>query len=150
MPRRELKSGKQVTDWLDDLGANLKSPGNMTLIGSAALLWHAHDRGITSELPESSMDVDPVTDSDEVAMLCYEALIGSEFERTHGWHVNLMPESDLRELPDGWKSRATERQIGKLNLLVPAPADLLAPKLKRNEPRDRAHAEWAKRVGLIG
>ena len=150
MPRRELKSGKQVADWLDDLGASLKSPGNMTLIGSAALLWHAHDRGITSELPESSMDVDPVTDSDEVAMLCYEALIGSEFERTHGWHVNLMPESVLRELPDGWKSRATERQIGKLNLLVPAPADLLAPKLKRNEPRDRAHAEWAKRVGLIG
>ena len=29
-------------------------------------------------------------------------------------------------------------------------ADLLAPKLKRNEPRDRAHAEWAKRVGLLG
>ena len=150
MPRRELKSGKQVADWLDDLGASLKSPGNMTLIGSAALLWHAHDRGIMSELSESSMDVDPVTDSDEVAMLCYEALIGSEFERTHGWHVNLMPESVLRELPEGWKSRATERQIGKLNLLVPAPADLLAPKLKRNEPRDRAHAEWAKRVGLIG
>ena len=150
MPRRELKNGKQVADWLAELGASLKAPGNMTLIGSAALLWHAHDRGITSELPESSMDVDPVTDSDEVAMLCYEALIGSEFERTHGWHVNLMPESVLRELPDGWKSRATERQIGKLNLLVPAPADLLAPKLKRNEPRDRAHAEWAKRVGLIG
>ena len=150
MPRRELKSGKQVADWLDNLGATLKALGNMTLIGSAALLWHAHDRGITSELSESSMDVDPVTDSDEVAMLCYEALIGSEFERTHGWHVNLMPESVLRELPEGWKSRATERQIGKLNLLVPAPADLLAPKLKRNEPRDRAHAEWAKRVGLIG
>ena len=150
MPRRELKSGKQVADWLAELGTALKAPGNMTLIGSAALLWHAHDRGITSELPESSMDVDPVTDSDEVAMLCYEALIGSEFERTHGWHVNLMPESVLRELPDGWKSRATKRQIGKLNLLVPAPADLLAPKLKRNEPRDRAHAEWAKRVGLIG
>ena len=150
MPRRELKSGKQVADWLDDLGASLKSPGNMTLIGSAALLWHAHDRGITSELPESSMDVDPVTDSDEVAMLCYEALIGSEFERTHGWHVNLMPDSVLRELPAGWEQRTTRRQIGKLQLLVPAPADLLAPKLKRNEPRDRAHADWAKRVGLIG
>ena len=91
MPRRELKHGKQVADWLAELGASLKAPGNMTLIGSAALLWHTHDRGITGELPESSMDVDPVTDSDEVAMLCYEALIGSEFERTHGWHVNLMP-----------------------------------------------------------
>src|ERR1051326_2270709 len=133
MPRRELRSGKQVADWLAELGASLKSPSNMSLIGSAVLLWHAHDRGITVELPEASMDVDPVTDSDEVAMRCYEALIGSEFERTHGWHVNLMPETVLNELPPGWKQRATQRQIGKLTLLVPAPADLLAPKLKRNE-----------------
>jgi hypothetical protein len=150
MPRRELKSGKQVADWLAEIGSQLKSPGNMTLIGSAALLWHAHERGLTTELPEASRDVDPVTDSDEVAMHCYEALIGSEFERTHGWHVNLMPESVLQELPAGWKQRATQKQIGRLNLIVPAPADLLAPKLKRNEPRDRAHAEWAKRVGLLG
>jgi hypothetical protein len=149
MPRRELKNGKQVADWLAEIGSQLKSPGNMTLIGSAALLWHAHERGITTELLEASMDVDPVTDSDEVAMHCYEALIGSEFERTHGWHVNLMPESVLQELPAGWKQSATQKQIGRLNLTVPATADLLAPKLKRNEPRDRAHAEWAKRVGLL-
>ncbi len=149
MPRRELKSGKQVAEWLAALGASLKSRGNLTLIGSAALLWHAHERGIAAELPEASMDVDPVTGSDEVAMRCYDALIGSEFERTHGWHVNLMPETVLNELPAGWKQRATQRQIGKLNLLVPAPADLLAPKLNRDEPRDRAHAEWSKRVGLL-
>lgn len=150
MPRRELKSGKQVADWLDELGRQLQASGNMTLIGSAALLWHAHERGITTELPESSMDVDPVTDSDEVAMHCYEALIGSEFERTHGWHVNLMPDSVLRELPEGWKDRVTTKRIGNLSLQVPSPADLLSPKLKRNEPRDRAHAEWAKLVGLLG
>ncbi len=149
MPSRELRSGKQVADWLAELGASLKSPGNMTLIGSAGLLWHAQDRGITAELTEASMDVDPVTDSDEVAMLCYEALIGSEFERIHGWHVNLMPESVLRELPPGWEQRSTRRQVGRLRLIVPAPIDLLAPKLKRNEPRDRAHAAWAKFVGLL-
>ncbi len=149
MPRRELKSGKQVADWLAEVGSQLKASGNMTLIGSAALLWHAHERGITTELPEASMDVDPVTDSEEVAIHCYEALIGSEFERTHGWHVNLMPEFVLQGLPAGWEQRATTKQIGKLKLLVPTPADLLAPKLKRNEPRDRAHAEWAKRVGLL-
>lgn len=149
MPLRELKNGKQVADWLAELSTSLKSPGNITLIGSAALLWHAHEHGIAAELPESSMDVDPVTDSDEVAMHCYEALIGSEFERIHGWHVNLMPATVLRELPTGWENRATRRQTGKLNLIVPAPADLLAPKLKRNEPRDRSHAEWAKRVGLL-
>ena len=96
------------------------------------------------------MDVDPVTDSDEVARHCYEALIGSEFERIHGWHVNLMPESVLRELPAGWKKRAVSRPVRKLQVLVPSPADLLAPKLRRNEPRDRAHAEWARRIGLLG
>jgi hypothetical protein len=149
MPRRELKSGKQVADWLEQLGAALQSPGNMILIGSAALLWHAHDRGLDTELPEASMDVDPVTDSDEVAAHCYEALIGSEFERQHGWHVNLMPDSVLREFPPEWQQRTMVRQIGKLILTVPSPADLLAPKLKRNEPRDRAHSEWAKRIGLL-
>ena len=150
MPRRELKRGRQVAEWLEELGASLQTPGNMTLIGSAALLWHAHARGIATELPEASMDVDPVTDSDEVAMRCYDALIGSEFERTHGWHVNLMPDTVLRELPEGWPERATVRQIHQLRLRVPAPADLLAPKLRRNEPRDRAHADWADRVGLLG
>jgi len=149
MPRRELKSGRQVADWLAELGASLSAPGNMTLIGSAALLWHAHSRGITVELSVASMDVDPVTDSAEVAMYCYEALIGSEFERTHGWHVNLMPDSVLRNFPSGWEERATRQEIGRLHLLVPGPSDLLAPKLKRNEPRDRAHAEWARSVGLL-
>ena len=142
-------NGKQVADWLDELGAQLKAPGNLTLIGSAALLWHAHERGVTTELPEASMDADPVTDSDEVASHCYEALIGSEFERTHGWHINLMPDSVLDGLPAGWQQRATRKQIGKLNLVVPSAADLIAPKLKRNEPRDRAHAEWARHIGLL-
>jgi len=36
MPRRELTSGKQVADWVSELGSKLKLPGNMTLIGSAA------------------------------------------------------------------------------------------------------------------
>jgi hypothetical protein len=149
MPRRELKNGKQIADWLGEISAQLKEAGNLTLIGSGALLWHAHERGLTADLPEASMDVDPVTDSDEVARLCYEALIGTEFERTHGWHVNLMPDSVLQELPSSWEQRAAKKQIGKLKLTVPAPADLLAPKLKRNEARDRAHAEWAKRIGLL-
>ena len=149
MPLRELKNGKQVADWLHQLGSSLISPGNMTLIGSAALLWHAQDRGLNAELSDASMDVDPVTDSDEVAMHCYTALIGSEFERTNGWHVNLMPDTVLQELPAGWQQRATRRQIKNLHLTVPAPKDLLVPKLKRNEPRDRAHADWAKHLGLL-
>jgi len=149
MPRRELKHPKQVEDWLEELSRQLTQPGRMTLIGSGALLWHAAQRGITEPLPENSMDVDPITDSDEIARLCYEALIGSEFERTHGWHVNLMPESVLREFPDDWQCRATLKPYGLLEVLVPSPGDLITPKLKRGEPRDHAHAAWAKRVGLL-
>ena len=149
MPRRELKHPRQVEDWLQEISAQLTQPGRMILIGSGALLWHAAQRGITEPLPESSMDVDPITDSDEVARFCYDALIGTEFERTHGWHVNLMPDSVLRELPAGWAGRAAKKQYGFLEVTVPAPADLLVPKLKRGEPRDHAHAGWTKLVGLV-
>ena len=149
MPRRELRSPHQVEDWLVELSQKLTMPGSLILIGSGALLWHAHQRGITDELPENSMDVDPITDSDEVARLCYEALIGSEFEQQHGWHVNLMPEQVLREFPQDWPTRATRKAYGQLTVTVPAPIDLLIPKRKRNEPRDRAHNHWAERIGLL-
>lgn len=121
----------------------------MILIGSGALLWHAAQKGKSTPLPESSMDVDPVTNSDEVARICYEAVIGSEFERTHGWHVNLMPEPVLKELPADWMDRALVIDYGALRVTVPSVADLLVPKLKRGEPRDHAHASWAKQVGLL-
>ena len=149
MPRRELKHPRQVEDWLVDLGRRLAQPGDLILIGSGGLLWHAYQLGLTEPLPENSMDVDPITDSDEVARLCYEALIGSEFEAAHGWHVNLMPAAVLRELPADWQARASRKAYDHLAATVPAPPDLLAPKLRRNEPRDRAHAEWAKRIGLL-
>ena len=95
------------------------------------------------------MDVDPITNSDEVARICYDSLIGSEFERQHGWHVNLMPDLVLNELPRDWRSRATTRQMRSLNVVVPAAEDLIVPKLKRNEPRDVKHAEWARSIGLL-
>ncbi len=149
MPRRELRHPQQVEDWLIEFGKQITQPGKMFLIGSGALLWHAAQLGVSEPLPENSMDVDPITDSDEIARLCYEALIGSEFEQKHGWHVNLMPTSVLQEFPTGWENRATKKNYGLLEIIVPAPPDLLVPKLKRNEPRDRAHAAWAKQVGLI-
>ena len=93
--------------------------------------------------------MDPITDSDEVARLCYEALIGSEFEQRHGWHVNLMPETALRDFPVDWPARTATKMYGLLKLTVPSPADLLVPKRKRNEPRDRAHEAWARRLKLL-
>lgn len=149
MPRRELKFPQQVEDWLQELSGQVTAPAAMTLIGSGALLWHAAQRGRNDPLPENSMDVDPITDSEEVALACYAAVIGSDFERTHGWHVNLMPDLALRELPDGWPARATTAAYGLLSLVVPSPADLLVPKRKRNEPRDRAHEAWARQIGLL-
>jgi len=47
--------------------------------------WHAWQQGLDLPLPENSMDVDPITDSEEIALLGYDALIGSEFEKQRGW-----------------------------------------------------------------
>lgn len=95
------------------------------------------------------MDVDPITSDEAVAELAYEALIGSDFELQHGWHVNLMPHAVLRELPEGWQARSFEKVYGRLRVQVPAVADLLCPKLKRSEPRDLVHARWAEETGLL-
>ena len=96
------------------------------------------------------MDADPITDDEEVALLAYNAMIGSEFELKHGWHVNLMPRSVLREFPLDWESRASGKNYQLLRVVVPAVGDLLAPKLRRGEPRDLAHAEWCYRIGITG
>lgn len=148
MPKRELSEPRQVEEWLAEWGATVRQSCSLILIGSAGLLWHAHQAGIAQPLPENSMDVDPVTEDEEVAMLAYDAMIGSDFELRHGWHVNLMPAAVLRELPPGWESRASGKTYTRLRVTVPAPADLLAPKLRRGEPRDHAHAQWACRVGI--
>lgn len=149
MPRRELHHPQQVLTWLQEWGQILQQPASMVLIGSAALLWHASHLGLNTPLPENSMDADPVTDSDELAWLCYDSIIGSEFEQTHGWHINLMPASVLNEMSPDWQSRASETSYGNLTVVVPHSSDLLAPKLRRNEPRDRLHATWAQEQGLV-
>ncbi len=148
MPRRELRFPHQVTQWLAEWGAKLDESGELILIGSAGLLWHVARIGRDDPLPENSMDVDSVTESDAVAELAYDALIGSEFEMVHGWHVNLMPRMTLDHFPPGWMERAFTQQCGKLKVIVPSAADLLAPKMKRGEPRDLQHETFAKTLGL--
>jgi hypothetical protein len=149
VPRRELKYPAQVEQWLIGAGQKLKSPGKIILIGSGALLWHAAQRGIEAPFPESSMDIDPITSDDEIAELCYEAHIGSPFERENGWHINLLPAGALEGLPLTWRERVSQKSYGSLVLEVPAPEDLFVPKLKRGEPRDLAHHQWALYNGLI-
>jgi len=121
----------------------------MTLIGSGALLLHAHLAGLDAPLSENSMDVDPVVDGDLLAWACYDACIGSDFEKENGWHVNIMPESVLRELPSGWEDRAGSHQFGNISLTLPTVPDLLSPKVKRGEPRDLAHVQWAIKNELL-
>ena len=65
---------------------------------------------------------------------------GSEFEKTHGWHVNLMPFAVLNEFLLDWKTCAKQKCYGQLTVIVPCVADLLISKLKRGEPRDKLHA----------
>lgn len=142
-PRTELNSPQQIEQWLVEWGERIQVSSKMVLIGSGALLWHGFQKGVENGLPENSMDVDPVTVDDSVAELGYEAIIGSEFEKTHGFHVNLMPTDVLRELPTGWEERVAVKSYHLLTVVVPAVDDLLAPKLKRGEPRDYAHAQWA-------
>ena len=143
MPERRLNSPDQVERWLISLGESLSQPGGLILIGSGGLLWHAGQKGVTALLPENSMDVDPITESDEVALTFYDACIGSEFERINGWHLNPMPKAALSELPSDWETRKSTKQYGKLTVIVPSADDLLVPKVKRGEPRDLNHARWA-------
>jgi hypothetical protein len=149
MPRRELKYPHQITHWLVEWGIAVQQPSSLILIGSGGLLWHAAQRGLDEPLPENSMDVDPITDDEEVARLGYDAMIGSEFELANGWHVKLMPKAVLRELPGNWEAHASRATYGRLTVVVPAADDLLVPKLKRGEPRDLKHAAWARQIGLV-
>ena len=81
MPRKELKYPGQIEAWLQDWGQQLKEPGSLVLIGSGGLLWHAAQRGQETPLPENSMDVDPVTTSQAVALLGYEAMTRPSVKR---------------------------------------------------------------------
>jgi hypothetical protein len=105
MPRREFKHPSQIESGLTAWGQELRSPGEMILIGSA-------------------------------------------FEKENGWHVNLMPPDVLSGFPSDWRERASIKSYGALRVIVPTPVDLLVPKLARGEPRDFAHADWSRRVGL--
>lgn len=146
MPKRELKHPSQIENWLSRWGKELNQPGEMILIGSGAILWHAFQQGMTESLPENSMDVDSITESEEVAEKCYDALIGSEFEEQEGWHVNLMPNLVLQKLPRDWEKRTRRKTYGKLTVIVPSLPDLMAPKLERGEPRDLKHGQYANKI----
>jgi hypothetical protein len=60
-----------------------------------------------------------------------------------------MPRSVLDELPQGWEVRSITKHYENLEVRVPSAEDLLAPKRRRDEPRDRAHDGWAREIGLI-
>jgi hypothetical protein len=59
-----------------------------------------------------------------------------------------MPPLALEGFPANWRDRAISKNYGLLSVTVPSVEDILIPKLKRGEPRDIAHSQWAKSVGL--
>jgi len=121
MPIRELSHPHQVIDWLNEWGRLLTEPAELILIGSAGLLWHVHRAGLDTPLLEKSMDVDPITESEAVASLAYDCMIGSDFEREHGWHVNLMPNFALKDFPDGEPRDLAHQQYAIDNGLIDGP-----------------------------
>lgn len=152
MPRRELRYPHQVHDWLSLWGKTLRSQnkeGTMILIGSAAILLHAYGHGIQEGFLDGSMDVDPITSDESLAMLCYDSQIGSAFELENGWHVNLMPDLVLQEFEKSWRERATTLHYEELTVTIPSVEDLIKPKLKRGEPRDLRHRDYAVRHRLF-
>ncbi len=152
MPLRELRHPEQVEKWLLSWGRLLRDrnqEGSLILIGSAAILLHAHRAGVREGFLDASMDVDPITFDEVVAMLCYESQIGSAFEIENGWHVNLMPDYVLQEFDPLWRQRSIEIQYEALRVIVPSVGDLMKPKLKRGEPRDLRHQEYARDRGLL-
>ena len=60
-----------------------------------------------------------------------------------------MPRMVLDHLPEGWRERTASADYGMLTLTVPSAADLLAPKLRRGEPRDLQHDAFARKTGLL-
>ena len=120
MPRKELNQPDQIERWLTEMGNSLKNDGDLTLIGSGALLWHAFQQGVAMPLPENSMDADPITDSEDVAQICYDQQIGSEFELKEGWHVNLMPKSVRENFPETGRKEPPGKNTG--DSLSPCPA----------------------------
>ncbi|MFZ4484379.1 MAG: DUF6036 family nucleotidyltransferase [Chthoniobacterales bacterium] len=57
-----------------------------------------------------------------------------------------MPRAVLAEMPVGWEQRTMRKSYRNLEVVVPSVEDLLVPKLKRGEPRDKVHAEWAAKL----
>ena len=52
--------------------------------------------------------------------------------------MSILPSAVLSEMPADWMQRASRNHYGLLEVLV--------PKLKPGEPRDKLHAEWAKKL----
>ncbi len=121
----------------------------MILIGSAAILLHAYKHGVQEGFLDGSMDVDPITSDESLAMLCYESQIGSAFELKNGWHVNLMPDHVLLEFETSWRERAMKLHYEGLIVIIPSVEDLIKPKLKRGEPRDLRHRDYAVRYRIL-
>jgi len=90
MPRRELKYPHQVEEWLMEMGRQVTQPGQMILIGSGGLLWHAAQRGIEEPLPETQHGCGPDSPTQmKSRAFAIKRLLGVNSSKLMGWHVKL-------------------------------------------------------------
>lgn len=121
-----------------------------TVLGSAALLVPFPELGDEGGPLRLTRDADLLlTPTDEsIASMVHEALgRGSLFERTYGYHADVLRPAILTSLPRGWQDRAqVEPQTGAQ---VIAAADLCAVKLLAGRSKDLAVVGHLLRAGLV-
>lgn len=115
------------------------------VIGSQAILAYGNER-----LPEGlaySMDIDIyLANQDEDVPHEINANFGqgSQFEQTHGFHIDGVDELTAVFPPD-WKERAVVREIKvegrSVRLTAPGPEDLIVSKLARFSEKDKHWVE---------
>lgn len=77
---------------------------------------------------------------------------GSQFHQTHGFFIDGVDENTAK-LPDGWLFRSKKLEVdlgdGRVaQAVAPEPADLIASKLARGDPKDVQFASICLRQGL--
>ena len=151
----------------DDLARAVRSVARhfntdrVVIIGSQALLVGRADiqrsLRMSPEIdayPENARDweagqIDGIEASEEINALFGE---GSDFHRTHGFYIDGVDENTAR-LPRDWLDRAHTLKIDlednkTITAIAPEPADLIAAKLTRGEPKDVKFASLCLHQGL--
>ena len=108
------------------------------VLGSASLLASFPELGNPDGPLSSTYDADILADPfDELtAVMLHEALGENQaYNQIHGYHADVLRDSILETLPDGWRERLVAIP-GSDNAFAISPCDLAAVKLLVGRPKD--------------